>query len=104
MESEACMWGIELDLMCEAPLKRQVYEALRDRTLCGQIATGDALPSTRALSKALNVSRSTVVEGYEMLICEGYVFSSQGAPTRVADELCVKRQAAPPPKVRAPKP
>jgi GntR family transcriptional regulator/MocR family aminotransferase len=101
---EAHMWGIELDRAGEAPLKRQVYEALRDRILCGRIGAGEALPSTRALSKALNVSRSTAVEAYEMLACEGYVLSSQGAPTRVADGLCVKRQEAPAPRIRTPKP
>lgn len=97
------MWGIELDRAGNPPLKRQVYEALRDRILCGEIAAGNALPSTRELSKALNVSRSTAVEAYEMLTCEGYVLSSQGAPTRAADGLCVKRQPIPEPRARTPR-
>ncbi len=86
------------------PLKRQVYEALKSRILSGQWRANDVLPSTRELAKALNISRSTAVEAYEMLICEGYALSSQGAPTRVAEGLCVERQVSPPSPVRAHQP
>jgi GntR family transcriptional regulator/MocR family aminotransferase len=41
------------------------------------------LPSTRRLSKTLNVSRSTIVRVYNLLSIEGYVKSIQGAGYRV---------------------
>ena len=60
--------------------------------------------STRELSKALNIARSTAVEAYEMLICEGFVLSGQGAPTRVADGLCIEAPAPRQSPAPAPKP
>lgn len=44
-----------------------------------QIPKGIYLPSTRQLSKALGVSRSTIVRVYGLLAVEGYVRSVQGA-------------------------
>jgi len=41
------------------------------------------LPSTRELSKALNVSRSTVVRVYNLLAVEGYLKSIQGSGYKV---------------------
>ncbi|ODA40879.1 PLP-dependent aminotransferase family protein [Desulfosporosinus sp. BG] len=81
------MWGIELNRKSEQPLKRQIYQELKTRIMNGQLKSNDALPSTRELSKALNVSRNTVGEAYEMLIAEGFVINRQGAATRVAAGL-----------------
>ncbi|MBN1192009.1 MAG: PLP-dependent aminotransferase family protein [Dehalococcoidales bacterium] len=89
------MWGIELVRQGELPLKRQVYQSLRDRIISGQLKAGQALPSTREMSKNLRVSRNTVCEAYEMLIAEGFVLNRQGSPTRVADGLCVEKAPAP---------
>lgn len=81
------MLGIHLDRESELPLRRQIYQSLKDQMTRGRIKSGETLPSTRELSRNLNVSRSTVSEAYDMLIAEGYVISSQGAPTRVAEGL-----------------
>ncbi len=85
------MWGIELDRASEQPLKRQIYQKLKERIMSGQIKSNDALPSTRELSQFLGVSRNTVGESYDMLIAEGFVISRQGAPTRVADGLSITK-------------
>jgi GntR family transcriptional regulator/MocR family aminotransferase len=45
---------------------------------------GSALPSTRALSVELGVSRGIVVEAFEQLAAEGYLVSRPGGATRVA--------------------
>lgn len=66
------------------------YQSLREMTISGQLKAGEALPSTREFAKALEVSRNTVCEAYEMLIAEGFVINRQGAPTRVAEGLCVE--------------
>lgn len=83
------MLGILLDKTSELPLKRQLYEALRQRILSGQLCGGEALPSTRALAAALALSRSTINEAYEMLLAEGYLVSKMGAPTRVEHGLAL---------------
>jgi GntR family transcriptional regulator / MocR family aminotransferase len=84
------MWGIELNRCNGVSLKRQIYEALKVQMLDGRLREDDVLPSTRELSRSLNVSRGTVNEAYDMLIAEGFVVSHQGASTRVAEGLYIK--------------
>ncbi|MDQ7096543.1 PLP-dependent aminotransferase family protein [Desulfosporosinus sp. PR] len=84
------MLGIELNRKSELQLWRQIYQNLKELMLSGQLNAGEALPSTRALAKELSVSRNTVCEAYDLLIAEGYIISRQGAPTRVADGLCIE--------------
>lgn len=86
------MWGIELQRQSEVPLKRQIYQVLRDLILNGRLHAGEALPSTRELANELKVSRNTVNEAYEMLIVEGFVLSRQGATTRVAEGLYLEKK------------
>lgn len=78
------MWGIKLDRNSEVSLKRQIYLAIRDKIVQGNLPSGEAVPSSRQLARDLNVSRATVNEALDMLNVEGYVVSRQGAPTRVA--------------------
>ncbi len=84
------MLGIEMNRNSELQLWRQIYQSLKDLMLSGQLKTGEGLPSTRELAKELKVSRNTVCEAYDLLISEGYVVNQQGAPTRVADGLCIE--------------
>ncbi len=57
------------------PLYEQIYRYIKTDIQNGRIAYREKLPSTRALSKHLEVSRSTVELAYEQLISEGYVES-----------------------------
>lgn len=84
------MWGIDLDRSSDTSLSRQIYRTLRDQITDGQIAAGEAIPSTRELSKGLAVSRNTVSEAYDMLSAEGYITSRQGSPTRVSEGLLIE--------------
>ena len=59
----------------KTPLYEQIYEYIRDEIRKGQISSGERLPSTRALSRHLEVSRSTVELAYEQLLSEGYIES-----------------------------
>jgi GntR family transcriptional regulator/MocR family aminotransferase len=68
-----------------------VRAAIRD----GRWRPGAVVPSTRALAHDLGVARGTVTRVYADLAAEGYLQTSQGAPTRVAT-AGASPQSAPP--------
>lgn len=57
------------------PLYEQIYQYIKGDIQSGKIPYGEKLPSTRALAKHLEVSRSTVELAYEQLLSEGYIES-----------------------------
>ncbi len=57
----------------KTPLYEQIYRYIKSDIQNGKIPKGEKLPSTRGLSKYLEVSRSTVELAYEQLLSEGYV-------------------------------
>ena len=59
----------------KTPLYEQIYHYIKTDIQSGRIAYKEKLPSTRALSKHLEVSRSTVELAYEQLLSEGYIES-----------------------------
>ena len=64
---------INLQPGAKAPLYEQIYAYIKCEIQEGHIKSGEKLPSTRALSRHLEVSRSTVELAYEQLLSEGYV-------------------------------
>lgn len=66
-----------------APLRRQLFQRLRQAILDGRLAAGSPLPGSRALAEGLAISRNTVTAAYEHLLAEGYVQSDRQG-TRVA--------------------
>jgi GntR family transcriptional regulator/MocR family aminotransferase len=78
---------IALDQTSALPLYRQLYNALREAILAGQLKAGARLPSTRALANALAISRNTVMNAYAQLLAEGYVEGEVGSGTYVARTL-----------------
>jgi GntR family transcriptional regulator/MocR family aminotransferase len=85
---------VPLDRADPEPLHRQLERQLRDSVREGRLGEGSLLPSTRALSRQLGVSRGIVVEAYEQLVAEGYLASRPGGATQVA------RTGAPVPATR----
>ena len=67
--------AISLDGTSKTPLYEQIYRYIKHEIQTGGIKSGDKLPSTRALCRYLDVSRSTVELAYEQLISEGYLES-----------------------------
>ena len=67
-----------------ATLHTQLEGRLRELIRSGRLTPGARLPSSRGLAESLEVSRGIVLEAYAQLVAEGYLTSSQGAPTRVA--------------------
>lgn len=84
------------------PLYQQLYEGVRSAILSGQLAGGTRLPSTRALAEELSVSRSTVINAFEQLLAEGYVYGLRGSGTYVARVLPDDLLQAPPEQQRRP--
>ena len=70
---------ISLKTDSKVPLYEQIYAYIRGDIRGGRIPCGEKLPSTRALSRHLEVSRSTVELAYEQLLSEGYL-ESEKAP------------------------
>ena len=62
-----------LRLDATGQLYRQIYRALRERIVRGQLRGGNRLPSTRALAEELGVSRNVCILAYEQLEAEGYI-------------------------------
>src|SRR5664279_4330021 len=75
---------LALESPAAGPKHEQLERHLRSQIRAGQLAPGARLPSSRALARALGVSRGVVLEAYGQLTAEGYLAASQGAPTRVA--------------------
>ncbi len=77
MPAEVSMYELTMDLKTDSrtPLYEQIYSYIKKDIQSGRIARGEKLPSTRALSKHLEVSRSTAVLAYEQLLSEGFIES-----------------------------
>jgi GntR family transcriptional regulator / MocR family aminotransferase len=90
--------NIMLEQASPLPLYRQLYNALREAILAGQLKTGTRLPATRVLASDFGVSRNTVMSAYAQLLAEGYVEGEVGSGTYVArtlpDELLYARTSA----------
>jgi GntR family transcriptional regulator/MocR family aminotransferase len=74
-----------LDRHSDQPLYRQLHRLLQQAILSRELAAGMRLPSSRLLAEELTVARNTVTQVYEQLVLEGYVSSTTGRGTFVAD-------------------
>ena len=59
----------------KVPLYEQIYNYIKSDIQNGRISYGEKLPSTRALARHLEISRSTAELAYEQLLSEGYIRS-----------------------------
>lgn len=84
-----------IDRTSEEPIRRQIYQQLRTQILEGTLRQGEALASTRQMAGDLAVSRSTVVEAYDMLLAEGFLESRPGSQTVVANGIAMQLHEKP---------
>jgi GntR family transcriptional regulator / MocR family aminotransferase len=75
---------ITLDRSRQAPLRAQLEDQFRQAIRSGRLNVGDRVPSSRALARAIGLSRGLVQECYAQLQAEGYLVSRGGSATRVA--------------------
>jgi GntR family transcriptional regulator/MocR family aminotransferase len=85
--SAAPLLSVPLDERAAAPMFRQLYEGIRTAILSGRFEAGMRLPASRMLASELGVSRTTVLNGYEQLLAEGYLVGRLGSGTYVAPTL-----------------
>lgn len=93
------MLYIPLDKSARRTYTKQIYYAIREKILAGELHAGEALPPYRELSQDLAVSKNTVLSAYDMLVAEGMLRSVAGSGFYVA--AGVRRL---PPPVLAPPP
>src|SRR5678815_3177568 len=77
--------GFSLDPRSDDSLRRQVFDQVVSRIASGTLPAGFRLPPTRALARELDVHRNTVVRAYEDLEGAGFVVSTVGRGTFVAE-------------------
>jgi len=77
----------------EAPLYRQLADALRGLVATGRLPAGERLPATRELADGHGLSRNTVIQAYEVLRVEGVIASHVGRGTFVTSRLAALPRA-----------
>ena len=73
-----------IDPRSPTPIYAQIAARVRIAVAAGDLATGDALPSVRALAGTLRVNPATVVQAYRDLEHDGVVEMRQGSGTFIA--------------------
>ncbi len=71
------MLTYELKKSPGVPLYEALYRCIRGDILSGALAPGEKLPSKRALSQNLEVSKITVETAYNQLLAEGFIASRE---------------------------
>ena len=74
-----------LDRGSSQPVYRQLHRLLQQAILSRELPPGARVPSSRLLAAELGIARNTVTQVYEQLVLEGYVISTTGRGTYVAD-------------------
>jgi GntR family transcriptional regulator / MocR family aminotransferase len=69
------------------PLHKQIYDAYRTMIVDGRLRPGQLVPSTRALTSELKISRIPLLAAYSQLLSEGYFETRTGAGTFVCSLL-----------------
>ncbi|NIK11447.1 GntR family transcriptional regulator [Alkalibacillus almallahensis] len=76
---------IKLSEQSREPIYHQIEHQIKALIASGQLEAGTSLPSIRALSKDLEVSVITTRRSYQNLENEGFIKTSQGKGTFVAN-------------------
>jgi GntR family transcriptional regulator/MocR family aminotransferase len=94
---------ITLDRSRSVPLRAQLEDQFRQAIRSGRLGAEDRVPSSRALAKALGLSRGLVQECYAQLLAEGYLVTRRGSATRVATAAIRAAPARQPPPPAPPR-
>lgn len=78
---------LKVDAQQKMTLQSQIVEQIRGMILDGRLRSGDFLPTTRALSEQVGISRNTTMQAYERLMAEGYIQTRPYVGTFVSAEI-----------------
>jgi GntR family transcriptional regulator/MocR family aminotransferase len=78
---------VDIETRQGVPLYQRIADSIRADILAGRLRRGERVPSTRSLSRELNVNRNTVAQAFEQLAAEGLLSGRHGSGTYVADLL-----------------
>ncbi len=92
---------IRVDPNSGVPVYRQIVDQIRFQVGSGLIPAGTELPSTRTLSRKLNVNPMTVSKSYALLEDEGVLERRPGLTLIVAELSPSKRERAATQQLRA---
>ncbi len=76
----------QLDLKSRKSIYEQVIDHLKEMIMTGELSEGTKLPSVRELSKTITVNPNTVQKAYRELERQGYIYTTNGVGTFVADK------------------
>ena len=87
MKKELPLDTISIDKKSKTPIYQQLYNTIKKGIISNNYPANNRLPSSRQLSKELDISRSTVTTAYDQLIAEGFLISKKGSGTSIAEAL-----------------
>lgn len=78
----------------EKPIYEQIYDAIKESILTGELVGNEMLPSIRTLAKDLRISNITTKRAYEELVRDGYVEaqSSKGYFVKTISKNYIKEE------------
>lgn len=89
------LFSIAVDRSLDRSITTQVYGAMRQLILSGDLAGGKRLPSTRILAKELGISRTTAMAVFERLTSEGLIESRTGSGSYISNMAAATRPGQP---------
>ncbi len=66
------------------PIYEQITSQIKAMVMCGELKTGDPIPSMRSLAKTIHVSVITVQKAYEDLQRDGFIETTVGRGSFIA--------------------
>ncbi|CAB0629748.1 GntR family transcriptional regulator [Corynebacterium diphtheriae] len=82
---------ITLNRASTDPIPTQIADHIRTLVGRGLLKPSDHVPSTRALSTQLDISRGSAVTAYEQLLAEGFLIAARGSGTCINPDLTPKK-------------
>lgn len=83
------MW-IKIERNNHITIIQQLYTSLQNKILSGELKADEKLPSTRELAASLNISRNIVIETYQQLEAEGFLYTKVKSGTFVSKGIQLK--------------
>jgi len=88
------LFAIAIDRDSAKSITAQVYGAVKQLIVSGDLAVGKRLPSSRTFAKELNISRTTAIAVFERLASEGLIVSRTGSGSFVSEIAEAQRPRA----------